>query len=103
MNAYLGVGVGGRAVRSIGTPPCQDLVAEGTDSHKNLMQLSRTAKNVWLLSATPFPHGNASVFANHEILGFCRLRLDVESETELPPSHPFEVRIRLRLRVRVRL
>lgn len=28
---------------------------------KNLLQLSRTARNVWLLSATPFPHGNASV------------------------------------------
>ena len=55
----------------------QDLVAEGSDSQKNLLQLSRTARNVWLLTATPFPHGNASVFANHELLGFRRLKLDV--------------------------
>jgi SNF2 family DNA or RNA helicase len=69
----------------------QDLVSEGTASQKNLLQLSRTAKNVWLLSATPFPHGNNSVYANHELLGFCRLRMDVETETELPRWHPFEV------------
>ncbi|KAL7547347.1 hypothetical protein ACHAWF_010667 [Thalassiosira exigua] len=69
----------------------QDLVAEGTESQKNLLQLSRTAQNVWLLSATPFPHGNASVYANHELLGFCRLRLDVEVEHDLGHNHPFEV------------
>lgn len=69
----------------------QDLVAEGTESQKNLLQLSRTAKNVWLLSATPFPHGNMSVYANHELLGFCRLRMDVETDRELPSYHPFEV------------
>ena len=68
----------------------QDLVAEGTESQKNLLQLSRTAKNVWLLSATPFPHGNTSVYANHELLGFCRLRMDVEVDRPLPRSHPFE-------------
>ncbi len=55
----------------------QDLVAKGTESQKNLLQLSRTAEHVWLLSATPFPHGNESVYANHELLGFCRLRLDM--------------------------
>lgn len=69
----------------------QDLVSEGTASQKNLLQLSRTAKNVWLLSATPFPHGNDSVYANHELLGFCRLRMDVETTTELPRYHPFEI------------
>ncbi|KAL7540970.1 hypothetical protein ACHAXR_010525 [Thalassiosira sp. AJA248-18] len=71
----------------------QDLVSgdEGTESGKNLLQLSRTAKNVWLLSATPFPHGNKSVYANHELLGFCRLRLDVEVDHDLRHSHPFEV------------
>ena len=69
----------------------QDLVQEGRESQKNLLQLTRTAQNVWLLSATPFPHGNASVYANHELLGFCRLRMDVESfTTKLPASHPFE-------------
>ena len=69
----------------------QDLVQEGRESQKNLLQLTRTAQNVWLLSATPFPHGNASVYANHELLGFCRLRMDVESFTRaLPASHPFE-------------
>lgn len=68
----------------------QDLVSEGTESQKNLLQLSRTAKNVWLLSATPFPHGNKSVYANHELLGFCRLRLDVEVNSPLPHHHPFE-------------
>ena len=69
----------------------QDLVAEGTESQKNLLQLSRTAQNVWLLSATPFPHGNKSVYANHELLGFCRLRLDVEVDQPLPDYHTFEV------------
>jgi len=69
----------------------QDLVSEGTASQKNLLQLSRTARNVWLLSATPFPHGNNSVYANHELLGFCRLRMDVETESELPRWHPFEI------------
>ena len=69
----------------------QDLVSEGTESQKNLLQVSRTAANVWLLSATPFPHGNDSVYANHELLGFCRLRMDVEVEHDLDPSHPFEV------------
>ncbi|KAL7500622.1 hypothetical protein ACHAWT_011254 [Skeletonema menzelii] len=69
----------------------QDLVSEGTASQKNLLQLSRTAKNVWLLSATPFPHGNDSVYANHELLGFCRLRMDVETKDELPRWHPFEI------------
>ena len=69
----------------------QDLVSEGTASQKNLLQLSRTAKNVWLLSATPFPHGSESVYANHELLGFCRLRMDVETNNELPRWHPFEI------------
>ena len=55
----------------------QDLVRADSDAHKCLMQASRTARNVWLLSATPFPHGNESVFANHELLGFCRLTLNV--------------------------
>ena len=69
----------------------QDLVSEGTESQKNLLQLSRTAQNVWLLSATPFPHGNQSVYANHELLGFCRLRMDVEVDKPLDRDHPFEI------------
>lgn len=77
----------------------QDLVSEGTESQKNLLQLTRTAKNVWLLSATPFPHGNDSVHANHELLGFCRLRMDVEVNHDLPPYHPFE-KIKRKLYIR---
>jgi hypothetical protein len=69
----------------------QDLVKEGSDAQKCLMQLARTSRSVWLMSATPFPHGNESVRANHELLGFCRLKLDVESERELPSTHPFEL------------
>ena len=69
----------------------QDLVAEGTDDQKNLLQLTRTAQHVWLLSATPFPHGNASVYANHELLGFKRLKLDVETSEALDAEHPFEI------------
>ena len=69
----------------------QDLVSEGTESQKNLLQLTRSAQNVWLLSATPFPHGNKSVYANHELLGFCRLRMDVEVDCPLPRNHTFEV------------
>ena len=76
-----------------------DLVSEGTESQKNLLQLSRTAKNVWLLTATPFPHGNTSVYANHELLGFCRLRMDVEVNYELSPYHPFE-KIKRKLYIR---
>lgn len=68
-----------------------DLVIEGAKSQKNLLQLSRTAKNVWLLTATPFPQGNTSAYANHELLGFCRLRLDVEVTYNLHSSHPFEI------------
>jgi hypothetical protein len=77
----------------------QDLVADGKESQKNLLQLSRTATNVWLLSATPFPHGNSSVYANHELLGFCRLRMDVETDQPLPRSHTFE-RIKRKLYIR---
>lgn len=68
----------------------QDLVAEGTKSQKNLLQLSHDASHVWLLSATPFPHGNSSVYANHELLGFCRLRVNVEVSQKLPEHHVFE-------------
>ena len=69
----------------------QDLVAAGTESQKNLLQLTRSAQNVWLLSATPFPHGNNSVYANHELLGFCRLRMDVEVDYPLHRNHTFEI------------
>ena len=69
----------------------QDLVEDGTESQKNLLQLTRTAQNVWLLSATPFPHGNRSVYANHELLGFCRLNMNVEVDHPLPPDHTFEI------------
>ena len=68
----------------------QDLVQEGSESQKCLLQLTRTAQYVWLLSATPFPHGNHSVEANNQLLGFQRLRMDVEVDTPLPASHPFE-------------
>ena len=69
----------------------QDLVSKGTSSQKNLLQLSRTAVHVWLLTATPFPHGNSSVYANHELLGFCRLKMDVEVSQPLPKHHSFEL------------
>ena len=69
----------------------QDLVRRDTEDHKNLMQLARSSRNVWLLTATPFPHGNASVLANHELLGFCRFKLNVEFTDALPTDHPFEV------------
>lgn len=68
----------------------QDLVSSGTESQKNLLQLSRTATHVWLLSATPFPHGNASIKANHELLGFCRLHIQVQKNERLPSNHVFE-------------
>ena len=76
-----------------------DLVSEGTESQKNLLQPSRTAQNVWLLTATPFPHGNTSVYANHELLGFCRLRMNVEVNYDLPHNHPFE-KIKRKLYIR---
>lgn len=68
----------------------QDLVRDGRESQKNLLQLTRTAQNVWLLSATPFPHGNASIYANHELLGFNRLKMNINTTKELPEEHPFE-------------
>jgi hypothetical protein len=39
------------------------------------VQLTRKADNVWLLTATPFPHGNQSVSANHQLLGFQRFNV----------------------------
>ena len=77
----------------------QDLIEDGTEAQKNLVQLSRQCGNVWLLSATPFPHGNRSVKANHELLGFKRLKLDVENAGRLGAWHPFE-KIKAKLYVR---
>ena len=31
------------------------------------------------------------MYANHELLGFCRLKMDVEVDYELSSSHPFEI------------
>ena len=77
----------------------QDLIEDGTEAQKNLVQLSRQCGNVWLMSATPFPHGNRSVTANHELLGFKRLKLDVEGAGRLGAWHPFE-KIKAKLYVR---
>ena len=77
----------------------QDLIEDGTEAQKNLVQLSRQCGNVWLMSATPFPHGNRSITANHELLGFKRLKLDVEKAGRLGAWHPFE-KIKAKLYVR---
>ena len=75
------------------------MIVDGKESTKNLLQVTRTARNVWLLSATPFPHGNASVSGNHELLGFNRLKLNVEVSKELPKHHIFE-RIKSKLYIK---
>ena len=78
----------------------QDLVQEGSDAQDCFVQLTRKADHVWLLTATPFPHGNASVSANHQLLGFQRFNAgNVEVEGKLNPNHPFE-RIKRRLYIR---
>jgi len=54
------------------------------------------AKNVWLVSGTPFPHGDRSMFGIHQLLGL-KLKLTVSASPftvnnspSLPPSHPFQ-------------
>jgi len=78
----------------------QDLCRPNTEAQDNFVQLTRRASNVWLISATPFPLGDRSIYANHQLLGFHRFRLSVQhAGGRLPDSHPFEI-IKRRLYVR---
>ncbi|KAK3277257.1 hypothetical protein CYMTET_14724 [Cymbomonas tetramitiformis] len=77
----------------------QDLVREGSESQDNFVQLTRECKNVWLVTATPFPMGNSSVYANHQLLGFHRLRLSCEQGQRQSADSPFEI-IKRKLYVR---
>lgn len=52
----------------------QDLVADGRGTQDNFMQIAQAARNVWLVTATPFPRGDDSIYANNQLLGFKRLR-----------------------------
>jgi hypothetical protein len=90
---------GGRGFRRVLFDEVQDLVEEGRAEKDCLLQLTQHALNVWLVTATPFPALALSVKANHELLGFKRLKLDCESEEALPADHPFEV-IKRRLYIR---
>jgi len=106
LGAKLRPGAGGtvrwpqRVWRRVVFDEVQDLVNEGGDAQDCFVQLTRKADHVWLLTATPFPHGNASVSANHQLLGFQRFNTgNVEVEGALDPSHPFE-RIKRRLYIR---
>ncbi|XRB05935.1 helicase ATP-binding domain-containing protein [Pycnococcus provasolii] len=55
------------------------------------LQLSRSATNVWLVTATPFPNGEQSAYANHALLGFKRLDLRIgKGNSVLEDDHPFE-------------
>ena len=69
----------------------QDLVEEGKAEKDVLLQLVKYTQNVWLITATPFPKAGASVYANHQLLGFKRLRIECESSTPLPRDSPFEI------------
>ena len=90
----------GKAWRRVILDEVQDLCRPATEAQDNFVQLTRRASNVWLISATPFPLGDASIYANHQLLGFHRLRLSVQHATGgLPASHPFEV-IKRRLYIR---
>ena len=44
----------------------------GTDAQNCFIQLTRPARNTWLVTATPFPKGNLSVYGLHQVLGFKR-------------------------------
>ena len=71
-----------------------DLILDGTAIQDNLIQLTREARNVWLVSATPFAKGKDSVYGAHQLLGFRRLRLPayhLESTTALHRDNAFEV------------
>jgi hypothetical protein len=89
----------GRKFRRVLFDEVQDLVEEGRAEKDCLLQLTQHALNVWLVTATPFPALALSVKANHELLGFKRLKLYCESEEALPADHPFEV-IKRRLYIR---
>jgi hypothetical protein len=56
----------------------QDLVQLRTPEMHCFMQLTRDTKNVWLISATPFPKLDASAQANNEILGIKRRKVQCE-------------------------
>lgn len=81
----------------------QDLVEVGMDAHSCFLQLTNKSKNVWLITATPFPKGAVSLKANNELLGFKRLQLFGSGNPmpthALPPTHPFE-RIKRKLYLR---
>lgn len=63
----------------------------GTDAQTCFIQLTRPARNTWLVTATPFPKGDLSVYGLHQVLGFKRLRLHCEYNSALPRDHPFEI------------
>jgi SNF2 family DNA or RNA helicase len=44
-------------------------------TQNNFIQLTRSATNVWLMSATPFPKADSSVYGINQLLGIKRLRL----------------------------
>lgn len=69
----------------------QDLVEEGKEEKDALLQLVKYTQHVWLITATPFPKAGASVYANHQLLGFKRLRIECESSSPLPKDSPFEI------------
>ena len=73
----------------------QDLCVRGTPSQDSMLQLARTADNVWLVSATPFPQCDRSAYANGQLLGFARLDLKLPLVEvpgfSLPAHHPFEL------------
>jgi hypothetical protein len=58
----------------------QDLVLPGKKAYDCFIQVTRSAWNVWLVTATPFPNLKESIYANNQLLGFKRLRLEPKSE-----------------------
>jgi superfamily II DNA or RNA helicase len=74
---------------------CHDVIAVSNENQiQRLERLGNTAKNVWCVSGTPFPHHDDSMYGIHRLLGVkYKLRI-IESpfarNKALDAAHPFE-------------
>ena len=69
----------------------QDLVEPGKKALDCFTQLTWGSEYIWLVTATPFPKGNASASANGKLLGFRRYNFKTpDDDKPLDPSSPFE-------------
>lgn len=70
----------------------QDLVEPGKTAQDCFTQLTWASEYVWLVTATPFPRGNSSAYANSQLLGFRRSNFCVpDKDVPIEPTHPLEI------------